>query len=52
MTHLFQKLFAFVFRRPSTTSVSGILALHRTASDYEKSMPNLAAELRYIASRG
>lgn len=52
MLTAFKKFFAFVFRRPTSPSVAGVLALHRTAHQYEQSMPNLAAELRYIASRG
>lgn len=51
MPTFLKKFFAFVFR-PSSPSVAGTLALYRTAREYEQSMPNLAAELRYIASRG
>lgn len=38
-------------QRASRRKLSGVLMLNRLANEYEKSQPNLAAELRFLAGR-
>lgn len=39
-------------QRNSRRKLLGVLMLNRMASEYEKSQPNLASELRLLAGRG
>ena len=52
-TSLFRRISASIARRHAAArDLAATMRLHRAARECASTMPNLAAELRFIASRG